>query len=317
MERLNYTAQAIDSMLAKIEKDHIGPLNNAQWWDFLTPLCKDLHEAVKFMMPHGGRVIEDLDISANNPLHDAFGLPYEKLVIEFSLDQAPQIDPIIGPEVAVPKRIVYCEYGTVGSLLEKRGLTQNNVKLNAKYYNDKAIYLLPINFVLDDKEWSPNVAAALFREGVRLERGESNTFTSQNIAYLPAGAPLISIWREDGYTRAHAERDVSDEAAAFFQLMYLLDCHNIEIRDDIAPVKLNKKRAKQQKTPLFDYKILTVPHTKKASGTVRKAIDARKSPAPHLRRGHIRHYPTHNRFIQQIMISGAGDLIKKDYKLLY
>jgi len=97
----------------------------------------------------------------------------------------------------------------------------------------------------------------------------------------------------------------------------ILNCQNITTVDIVPSQKLNKKRERQGKIPLFVYKTLAV----KKPGINRKYIDngnpKRKPPRFHTRRGHIRHLPNGNIWIDSMTVGdpSRGTVIK-DYRVL-
>lgn len=305
MERLNYTTQCIESMTS-MKNGYQGDIK------FIDMICNDLRDAVKFMMPHGGQVIDQLDLTENNPLTKAFGLPFEKIVIEYSIAQSPNYEL---QEISVPKRLVYCEAMQLSDILLKIGI-RSFPQLPKPTRDKKAIYILPLNYLEESGKWFPNIAAIVLTEGLILYRSEK-IFEAKGIVYVPAGKDQARIWSEAGYTYADAINDGSDDLKCFFQLMYLLDCSNVVVQTNDAPKHLNKKRLKKGKIPFFDYRVLTIRNTKKMRETKTDVVGNRKSPTPHLRRGHLRHYPNFTRFIQNMSIGGKGKMINKDYKLLY
>lgn len=86
-----------------------------------------------------------------------------------------------------------------------------------------------------------------------------------------------------------------------------------------APAKLNAKRVKDGKTPLFDYRIVDLSRRIKARSRAEPRPDAEptgRRVRMHWRRGHWRHYPTHTTWIEWMLV-GDPDLgfIDKEYRL--
>jgi hypothetical protein len=80
----------------------------------------------------------------------------------------------------------------------------------------------------------------------------------------------------------------------------------------LPPEKLNKKRKKNGKTPLYEHNIVTFGGIS-SSGNIVGADMKRASPRQHWRRGHIRTLPSGEKIaIQAMLINGRG-FISKEY----
>ena len=87
------------------------------------------------------------------------------------------------------------------------------------------------------------------------------------------------------------------------ELIFALSC---------PPEKLNKKRKKNGKTPLYEHKIVTFGGIS-SSGNIVGFGMKRASPRQHWRRGHIRTLPSGEKIaIQAMLINGRG-FISKEY----
>lgn len=96
----------------------------------------------------------------------------------------------------------------------------------------------------------------------------------------------------------------------------ILACSNIIYIDNPAPVKLNKKRTKKGKQPLFSYKTL---HIKISENAVNKNHQGgtHASPRVHLRRGHVRTLDNGKSVWVQPCMVGSKEfgMVHKDYKV--
>ncbi len=83
--------------------------------------------------------------------------------------------------------------------------------------------------------------------------------------------------------------DAGHELLAALNLGLALNCANIGTDTIPAPAALNRKRARNGKPPLYEYRILVV-HQGRSGDTAgeRPGITGRLSPRMHFRRGHIR-----------------------------
>lgn len=95
---------------------------------------------------------------------------------------------------------------------------------------------------------------------------------------------------------ARKEKDFEDNhvqmIGAIISILLVLSCKNVVAIDNPAPVRLNKKREKKGRSPIFSYKTLHLKQTehqrKTDEGFTKETT--RNSPRLHLRRGHVRVY---------------------------
>jgi len=104
---------------------------------------------------------------------------------------------------------------------------------------------------------------------------------------------IVSLMRRvNGMTREEirttAKEDSTNDLSFLQGALLLLNCKNVHIEKEVAPVKLNKKRCKKGKLPIFDYHILKVklPQSKQDSHGVKVGLHNRI----HLCRGHFKEY---------------------------
>ena len=179
-----------------------------------------------------------------------------------------------------------------------------------------------------------------------------NTLLQFETPSSPAGSHAIVLWREQsdgsifliaaqrgrdktwrtcGLTRVnrlgdehHYERigfDASNSEyvtlmhARAMNLFYILGCSNVTTVDHVAPVALNKKRARSGKLPILSYKTLVIAldQAKKESSAMG---GTHSSPRVHLRRGHIRKLPSEERvWVQSCVVGSKHGMVSKDYKV--
>jgi len=157
--------------------------------------------------------------------------------------------------------------------------------------------------------WLPPIGGVFYRYG-------------QPEAYDPDGVPTYELAKipngeyfEDFATLSAA--DLGDlyhfQLRALFQLCAALQCRNVSTERLDPPVKLQAKRAKEGKLPLFSYHILTVGNANPSTHT--GATGSHSSPRTHLRRGHIRNHPTAGFvWVQSCVVNpGAKGSVNKDY----
>lgn len=107
---------------------------------------------------------------------------------------------------------------------------------------------------------------------------------------------------------------------AFKKVIALFNCSNITTKIIEAPLKLNKKRIKKSKSPIQDYKIITIKWGEKAKylNSDKNTLE-RQSPRLHLRRGHVRKLADDTMTWVQASVVGSDEngVINKDYKVVF
>ncbi len=141
-----------------------------------------------------------------------------------------------------------------------------------------------------------------------------------NYAIVLRGLDLLAISRGRSFDEVMADlrADCVDELRVALDFCMSLACKNIDAFDVPASPALNRKRARNGKPPLPDYKVLGVK-LDPARPAARDAGDhsGRESPRQHFRRGHIRRL--HDGALTWVSpavvgLSGAG-VVNKDYRL--
>ncbi len=110
------------------------------------------------------------------------------------------------------------------------------------------------------------------------------------LSIMPLGFDTYSFFPKDERL-VRAQRDASDEAFTLIHLLAALNVDQGRCETLPAPEKLNKKRAKKDRVPLFEYKILDiVVEVMQADKAAKKPHQGgtHASPRMHKRRGHVR-----------------------------
>lgn len=99
-----------------------------------------------------------------------------------------------------------------------------------------------------------------------------------------------------------------------YEFLYALDHYRVGIEDIAPPDRLNRKRLKRGRLPLFTYKVLTIGKKKRKS---QHLGGTHASPRSHLRRGYYRTSPKGVRhWVQPCMVKGETDgFVHKDYRV--
>lgn len=138
--------------------------------------------------------------------------------------------------------------------------------------------------------------------------------------------PLNCDWNKIDYLRIpHIETMDTEEKVAvtelffrnslevIFQFLAAMNCSNAEIVDDVKPdERLNKSRIRKGKTPMFEYKVLTIKTHR--NGLSKLLGGNHASPRVHLRRGHIRKLKTKTVWVNACVVGDKSrGIIQKEY----
>jgi len=117
-----------------------------------------------------------------------------------------------------------------------------------------------------------------------------------------------------GINFQHLINGICYSIACLMRFIQIMNCSNVVIKNNLPPEKVNKKRAKKGKPPLFEYKTLELTSINSKSNEHQGGTHA--SPRWHLRRGHIRHLQNGNEiWINDCSVgSVTKGIINKDYK---
>lgn len=256
-------------------------------------LTQALHAAPKFLLPAGGRPLDDP--ASVSRLYTDLRLPFPVVALEYLAS-----GPVGEVEVGSSKRIALAwslEQGSpdgwddlLGAKLSpRRGLLVQSIS-----YIDKHQFWMPIaglvEVVLDEQpakvvptELDPFVQE-LTRHRWRSTKA-TETFTG---VVRPVNDQFVSR-----YGAAAADiigADAADEVLAILSFAALSMCGNVSSEVIPAPQRLNRKREANGKPPLFDTRVLMVEERGYAgqAGGHGGGNSMHASPRAHLRRGHIR-----------------------------
>ena len=169
-------------------------------------------------------------------------------------------------------------------------LRSQSVKNFSEREYDKVPINLPLEVILDPHEENPQEFNPL---GKKLEPNSKHWRFDNNVI-----APKIK--QEDSYINMMGA------------IQAIVNAKGVDIRTVLPPEKLNKKRKKNGKTPLYEHKIVTFGGIS-SSGNIVGFGMKRASPRQHWRRGHIRTLPSGEKIaIQAMLINGRG-FISKEY----
>ncbi|MBP7548703.1 MAG: hypothetical protein KA761_00335 [Gemmatimonadaceae bacterium] len=314
----NHTTHAVeelDALLASPERADaaLGLLGHDDL-AALRYLRAALVEAPKFLLPDHGRIIENRGASIPNELR----LPYPMIVVEYD---APLFTDNAPDKFRSSRRVCLATEPGPGSIAEPG-----------------EVLIWPMFWMDDLARWSVSPfagvasmdppTATIIDGRVRLhgpaspvENADGRRLTLRPAFSLPnlhAAASRLPPGRQDKLM-ADAVWDLGEEACAVAGLIEALACSNVEHRTlGPAPAKLNAKRARSGKPPIFEYRVLTIEASSRAAGAPRAPLAGdRASPRQHLRRGHIRRLDGGRTvFVRPAMVGDAArGALAKDYRL--
>lgn len=219
-------------------------------------LSKLLRNAQKFYVGHVSRIPQK-PIAAN-----AFPrLPFSTCAFEFLMDWGDD-------ELSLPINVI-CLARNAKAMADDPRVLPDDIGLT---------FFCAIGRVMRREVWA-GCGQAYFREGVLSVRGSK----SPPVALTDELRPQPVILREGVGELA--------EPTVFWLASFLrvLNCVNVKTETIDAPERLNKKRTKNGKPPVYSYKVLVL----RPSAAQRADLGGtHQSPRVHLRRGHIKHRAT-------------------------
>lgn len=146
--------------------------------------------------------------------------------------------------------------------------------------------------------------ATSFRAGAEIDSVDAVVYTPAYLRSLMSEDKEIAVCRSTLGTVA--------------VLNMILNTKNMPMEKVVISPKLNKARKKNGKPELRDYTILNYTTYRQArEETQRRESEPghRKSPRTHLRRGHIRHYESHDVWIHDMIINADAEekMIRREY----
>jgi len=107
---------------------------------------------------------------------------------------------------------------------------------------------------------------------------------------------------------------VAGTLGALSRILSVLGCNNIYIEKKDVPVKLQKKRIKQNKEPFYSFHVLKIKNTENKNIKNNKG-GHHASPRVHFRRGHIRNLPDGGTtWVTSCIVGNSGNgFVGKDY----
>lgn len=328
MQRLNYSTDAIESLttLAHAIKDW-RPISA----ETILSVTSMLAESQKFILPPFGEL---LDRRRGRPvLSEPTCLPFPITAFEYNVPflRIPnELDPIEGQEQgAATKRIALCwemEHHPQPVVLD----AVKNV------FPDGGFFVASIYSSSDDRQWLLHDGAA-FVPSVEAVTGKKPTiddeilkhFSTTRLGMYEGGSGSVATFpflpeffdeRVSIRGQRQAERDLyidlADEFNSADDACIVLACSNAAIDTLEAPARLNLKRTKKGRLPLFEYKVLAIGES--GPGRDSSGGGSHASPRTHVRRAHVRRLKDKNVLVRSTVVNpnARTGIVQKDYRLL-
>lgn len=328
VQRLNYCTHAIEDL----RKSAMAyPPSRRQSAARQLRIAELLDQAVKFLLPERGELVDlsRIDEATLGMLR----LPFPLIALEVPF---PPTGALItdGPmkESLSTRRIVLA---WDESFAAQSGLSP--------VYGEPGIYVVSVYYADEERAWmaAPMGIFLPLANRVRLVanhggtspvdalvastllENESTTLKSPvlDAHYFEVLPQLVRMVTEElGYETAMArmQLDVRDELMCVHGFCLTVNCVNVGLASLPAEEKLNAKRIRSGKLPLYEYKVLDLPEPKATSGAGGSRLEGqRNAPRTHLRRGHPRRLPDGRLTFVRAAVIGASNIgvVQKDYSV--
>jgi len=267
----NYSTYAIEDLTKLSKKCALQGYEKSA--DALLTICDELKNAIKFIMPDGGRLFE-----GNGPIFtrkdaDLLRLPFPSIVLEYFISDD---NFHTGAPVESGKRIALCVDHPTGILV-----------FSIYFFDKRAMWWMcpACAFVPKQQSTDPDDLEHIDVDGCKRSDLEW--------IMVPLLEELCAKYRKavgKEKQRKDFALDLMDELNAMLSFLIAKSCSNVYIKNNGPQNKINKKRIKNGKLPFYSYKTLEikVPLIVKHSDSVDCEKNKRNSPRIHLRQGHRR-----------------------------
>jgi hypothetical protein len=276
--------------------------------------CMELmKKAEKFILPDWGRIFEPEELELCMDVKFPSRLPYPIVALEFPCNyKNPKCEPMMPQELPSSKRIALCVESE--ALEEHTGLLKHIHEKHAS--GEPGFYVFPIAYSDNGKVWTPPPSAMFFPRSSSSTRWEEMR-EGGLLVVLPLGSAAYTAYPPAERER-RAVRDCADEIFAILHTMVALSIDKGRYETLPAPTKLNKKRAKKNRVPLYEYKILDIVadilHAQPSQPKPHQG-GTHASPRMHKRRGHVRRLRSgKTTWVRNAIVGKPGTgAVEKDY----
>ena len=286
--------------------------------NFLNKMQRDIASSVHFHIQDLSSSFDSLHIEGHKGMFLECGadlrLPFNNIWVDCDDNIAPSKDDLENPD-----RFLAQSRGMLVSMMREDLWTisvaskpKQGQALPSKWLFDPCFLALSIGRPLIEFPEMQKMVMPLFK---------SKPKVAKKLNMIPI--PLIEdVQSSQQIIKSVLEGDSQRDIASLYTFLMLLSCRNIETIDNPPPEKLNKKRIKSGKQPIFTYKTLVIKPTGKQQKSVPKHLWDNRI---HLCRGHFKTYTEDaplfgkytGRYWWQPSVRGNKNkgVVMKDYKL--
>lgn len=314
----NYAAQAardIDSLALTLQK-------NGMKRSMLSAKreAEKIRRAVHFAIPDCADILGD---NLRGITGQSVRLPYPLITVEYFFPKDQQI--LTGEGIiAVEKRLIIAEELTGEQI---RAVHPRHEDIPE--YRDGGIRITYASVMPHTKQWWP-IMVGLVVPFLWDTPSNPERLVPLNTS-IPGSTPFICFPDATEYPEINAQaagamgkrgvqmvlNDVGGEVVNLFELLEALSCKNVTTEPlEVIDPKVNARRIRDGKLPLYETKILVVntKHADYPNGERRGGSHA--SPRQHLRRGHIRRLPKGNIWVNSCVVGDpTKGRIEKQYQV--
>lgn len=316
MKLLNLVEEATQGMKKFIKK---CDRNNPQAADTIRNLFKTVNKSPKFMLPDGGRLLND----NLKGIPESFHLPFPEIVIEYTVSDDPTGTNVFDQlkhkvdQVSSTKRIIYAKEDQDGTITIISILhLQEPTGPRWSVYPGVAV-LIPIT--PEEREAKGEEPLAFFGEEVAGSPLEINY--EYGIKLLEGYSDTVKMNLDNAQMTHMVESmrlDLHGEIHTLLEFVEALSCSNVRC----AKFRSRVVSTTKLKDPYKDhvYNVLMVDSTpvgmsNSENTTSHTNHDGSRHPREHLRRGHIRRLQSGEKIWVQahIVNPGVGGVVEKSY----
>lgn len=308
-EHLSFTTSAIEGVIDFMSLS--GPAYPL-YRSILRGLVEHMGKAPKFLLPEDG-----IFFDKNTPaMGETLYLPYPVIVCEMPASHRQEAEGskstrrvFLAVEwTEMTEDLIRSSFPPIWAFLQSAPHPR---------FNRGGVIVFPINYYDGQQNWLPSSVAGFIPPNPTIEttRTELGSILLGEMGHLWQD----TVERNGGDIKSEIALEVSNECMAVLHLCAVLNCRNVKPRKVLAPEKLNKKRAKSEKLPFYEYHVLEIEQPNlDAAGEPRVSGvgGSHRSPRMHLRRGHIRRYATYSIWINAMVVGVNNEgVVEKAYKV--
>ncbi len=305
----NYASDAVEhlsKMVKRLDKDKFKT-------DIImaNQIIKDLTEAVHFVMPDGGSI---LDNSLKGIADMKIRLPYPTISVEYYIEQnQSDFDSLLSYS---PKRVIIAKEVPTAIINERIPVPdelkdfEHIILMSSLFFSKNANCWLPsiIGFLIPC-QWD-------FGKEMLSDRYKYKGIPAFSSATVPMFPDLFKHAVNGKEALRMLEIDLTQEVKVLLELIEALSCSNVKESIHQEASKKNAQRIKSHKKPIWETKFLTLVVNEKQDKKIKDSMTSHASPRQHLRRGHIRRLPSKNIWVNSCVVGNIENgKIEKQYKI--